>query len=150
MDHLQIELLYCRYGWSVPKISSAINMPETYVQSVIKDHQLVQGANLPAPTEVEGQDRATGQALTIQGLKDDEVRKQAMLAPLVAVTEMRLLDKLSRAIEQVDETEPDAHVKLANMVKSFKQLTQDAVTSKVVEDSNGKAAVAVQVITQIM
>lgn len=150
MDHLQIELLYCRYGWSVEKIASAVNKPETYVKSVIKDHHLEQGEPVPAQVRVEGQDRATGQALAIQNLKDDEVSKQAMLAPLVAITEMRLLDKLARAIEGVDENEPDAHVKLANMVKSFKQLTQDTVTSKVVEDSNGKPAVAVQVITQIM
>ena len=151
MDHLQIELLYCQYGWSASQIATALNKQESYVQLVIKEHAWVQGdkatggetAMLPV-----GPDQG-GQAHAIQALKDREVHKQSMLAPLVAVTEISLLSKLAEAIDHVDTTESDAHIKLANLVKSFKQFTQDSVTSKVVDDTNGKPGIAIQVITQI-
>ena len=151
MDHLQIELLYCQYGWSASQIATALNKQESYVQLVIKEHAWTQGekaagnetAMLPVSPDQDGQ------ALAIQALKDREVHKQSMLAPLVAVTEISLLSKLAEAIDHVDTTESDAHVKLANLVKSFKQFTQDSVTSKVVDDTNGKPGIAIQVITQI-
>lgn len=154
MDHLQIELLYCQYGWSATQIATALNKQESYVQLVIKEHAWTRGekavgdetAMLPV-----GPDQG-GQALAIQALqalKDREVHKQSMLAPLVAVTEISLLSKLAEAIDHVDTTESDAHIKLANLVKSFKQFTQDSVTSKVVDDTNGKPGIAIQVITQI-
>ena len=151
MDHLQIELLYCQYGWSASQIATALNKQESYVQLVIKEHAWNRGekaagdetAMLPVSPDQDGQ------ALAIQALKDREVHKQSMLAPLVAVTEISLLSKLAEAIDHVDTTESDAHVKLANLVKSFKQFTQDSVTSKVVDDTNGKPGIAIQVITQI-
>ena len=151
MDHLQIELLYCQYGWSATQIATALNKQESYVQLVIKEHAWNRGekaagnetAMLPVSPDQDGQ------ALAIQALKDREVHKQSMLAPLVAVTEISLLSKLAEAIDHVDTTESDAHIKLANLVKSFKQFTQDSVTSKVVDDTNGKPGIAVQVITQI-
>ena len=151
MDHLQIELLYCQYGWSATQIATALNKQESYVQLVIKEHAWNRGekaagdetAMLPVSPDQDGQ------ALAIQALKDREVHKQSMLAPLVAVTEISLLIKLAEAIDHVDTTESDAHVKLANLVKSFKQFTQDSVTSKVVDDTNGKPGIAIQVITQI-
>ena len=151
MDHLQIELLYCQYGWSAAQIATALNKQESYVQLVIKEHAWTQGekaaSNETAMLPVHpGQG---GQALAIQTLKDREVHKQSMLAPLVAVTEISLLSKLAEAIDHVDTSESDAHIKLANLVKSFKQFTQDSVTSKVVDDTNGKPGIAIQVITQI-
>ena len=151
MDHLQIELLYCQYGWSAAQIATALNKQESYVQLVIKEHSWTQGekaaSNETAMLPV-GPDQG-GQALAIQTLKDREVHKQSMLAPLVAVTEISLLSKLAEAIDHVDTSESDAHIKLANLVKSFKQFTQDSVTSKVVDDTNGKPGIAIQVITQI-
>lgn len=154
MDHelIQIELLYCQYGWPIEKIASTIGQPVTYVSMAVKNNALVQGSAMPKKDDalVRAEDAPSGQAFAIQQLKDQEVDKQAMLAPLVAVTEIRLLGKLSSAISSVDSEDPDAHVKLANLVKSFKQLTQDSVTSKVIDDVNGKPGVAVQVITQIM
>lgn len=151
MDHLQIELLYCQYGWSAAQIAAALNKQESYVQLVIKEHSWTQGEKVTSDETTMmpvGPDQG-GQALAIQALKDREVHKQSMLAPLVAVTEISLLSKLAEAIEHVDTSESDAHIKLANLVKSFKQFTQDSVTSKVVDDSNGKPGIAVQVITQI-
>ena len=157
MDHLQIELLYCQYGWSAAQIATALNKQESYVQLVIKEHAWTQGekaaSNEAASNETAmlpvGPDQG-GQALAIQTLKDREVHKQFMLAPLVAVTEISLLSKLAEAIDHVDASESDAHIKLANLVKSFKQFTQDSVTSKVVDDTNGKPGIAIQVITQVV
>ena len=151
MDHLQIELLYCQYGWSATQIATALNKQESYVQLVIKEHAWTQGEKAASNETVMlpvGPDQG-GQALAIQTLKDREVHKQSMLAPLVAVTEISLLSKLAEAIDHVDTSESDAHIKLANLVKSFKQFTQDSVTSKVVDDTNGKPGIAIQVITQI-
>lgn len=154
MDHelIQIELLYCQYGWPIDKIATTIGQPITYVSMAIDKSGWVQGSAMPKKDDalVRADDAPSGQAFAIQQLKDKEVDKQAMLAPLVAITEIRLLGKLSTAISSVDSEDPDAHVKLANLVKSFKQLTQDSVTSKVIDDVNGKPGVAVQVITQIM
>ena len=151
MDHLQIELLYCQYGWSAAQIATALNKQESYVQLVIKEHSWTQGEKVTSDETTMmpvGPDQG-GQALAIQTLKDREVHKQSMLAPLVAVTEISLLSKLAEAIDHVDTSESDAHIKLANLVKSFKQFTQDSVTSKVVDDTNGKPGIAIQVITQI-
>ena len=151
MDHLQIELLYCQYGWSVTQIAAALNKPESYVQLVIKDNAWAQGETSKSDAVVAlpaGPDQ-NGQALAIQALKDREVHKQSMLAPLIAVTEISLLSKIAEAIDHTDTSESDAHIKLANLVKSFKQLTQDSVTSNIVDDTNGKPGIAIQVITQI-
>lgn len=151
MDHLQIELLYCQYGWSATQIAAALNKQESYVQLVIKEHAWTQGekaASNEAAMLPTGPGQG-GQALAIQTLKDREVHKQSMLAPLVAITEISLLSKLAEAIDRVDTAESDAHIKLANLVKSFKQFTQDSVTSNIVDDTNGKSGIAIQVITQI-
>ena len=151
MDHLQIELLYCRYGWSISKIASTLVQKETYIQQVINEYEWEQGTQAEENTslQINGEQTTNGQVLAIQALKDNEVHKQGMLAPLVAITEIQLLGKISDAISRIDTDESDAHIKLTNLVKSFKQLTQDSVTSKVVDDTNGKPGIAIQVITQI-
>lgn len=155
MDHLQIELLYRQYGWSAAQIATAINKQLSYVQLVIREHGWEQGdgnADTQSSTDISTQAQPTtnGQAVAIQALKDKEISKQTVLAPLIAVAEMSLLGKLSEAIDHVDVTESDSHIKLTNLVKAFKHLTQDSVTSKVVSDENNKPGIAIQVITQIV
>ena len=144
MESLQIQILYCQYGWSTAQIAAAINKAETYVLAVIKENSLVPGSNLPAV-----QDGANEQETQIQALKANEITKQTMLAPLQAVAEIALLAKLTEAIDHTDSTLDDAGVKLANLVKAYKQLTQDSVMTKAVNEANDKPGIAIQVITQI-
>lgn len=149
VEDLQIQLLYCQYGWLPSRIATAINKPETYIKKVIEENDW----KLPEKVEsnlvpIEGQDPSN---TAIQELKDNEVRKQAVLAPLVAIAEIALLGKITETIDHFDTTEDGAGVKLANLVKAFKAMQQDTVVTKVVNnEADAKPGIAIQVITQIV
>lgn len=158
MDTIQIQILYCHYGWSPAKIKEALNLPVTYIERVIAENAWIQGGKHAAPAPpappaaldslVSDLPATTCDGL-IQDLKDLEVQKQVVLAPLVAITEITLLNKIKEAIDLIEPDRLDAHTILSNLVKAFKQLTQDAVTTKVVNDAQDKPGIAIQVITQI-
>lgn len=151
MDYLQIQLLYCRYGWPVDQIASALNKPVTYVSKVIEENAWTLPEKAESSLVIAEGPTSDPSAHAIQELKDNEVHKQAILAPLVAVTEIALLNKLSEAIDFVDTTTEDAHIKLPNLVKAFKTMQQDSVVTKVVNnDADNKPGIAIQVITQIV
>ena len=149
MDHLQIQLLFCQYGWSSHKIAAAINKAESYVSMVIQENGWTPSVQSDLEViPVEGQDPNTA---AIQELKDNEVRKQTVLAPLVAIAEIALLGKLTEAIDHFDSIEDGSGVKLANLVKAFKTMQQDSVVTKVVNnEADNKPGIAIQVITQIV
>lgn len=151
MDYLQIQLLYCRYGWPVEHIASSLNKPVTYICKVIEENDWTPPTKEESSLVVAEGLTTDPNAHAIQELKDNEVHKQAILAPLVAVTEIALLNKLAEAIDFVDSTTEDAHVKLPNLVKAFKTMQQDSVVTKVVNnDADNKPGIAIQVITQIV
>lgn len=151
MDHLQIQLLHCRYGWTAAQIATAINRAESYVSMVIKENNWTPAEIVESNVVVAEGPSSDPSAALIQELKDNEVHKQATLAPLVAVTEIALLSKLAEAIDNVDTTLEDVHVKLPNLVKAFKAMQQDSVVTKVASgDENNKPGIAIQVITQIV
>lgn len=154
MDVLKIQLLYCQYGWPVTQIAKATSLAETYISAVIAEHGWEQGERQSAGVStaltpmVSEEVDPHGQA--IQVLKANEVKKQELLAPLIAITEMSILAKIAQAVEELNAAEdPSASVQLTNLVKAFKQLTQDSVTTKVVDDASDKPGIAIQVVTQI-
>lgn len=152
MDYLQIELLYCQYGWPAQKVARTLGIAETYVHAVIREHGYVQGeetAESSTDLVVSDGGEPSAHLQAIQSLKDKEVNKQALLAPLLAVTEIALVGAIRDVIAGINVEESDAHIKITNMVKAYKQLTQDSVTAKVVNEANDNPGIAIQVITQI-
>ena len=162
MHDLQIKLLYCQYGWDAARIAIAIAQAPTYVMQVIAERKWVQGT--PSDPYAAEPNSGAVQVIDSNGhtvpavsqtdqmvkrLQELEVVKQAELAPIYAVAEITLATKLAEAIEKVDTARDDAHVVLQGLAKSLKQMTQDTVSTKVVDGASEKAGVNIQVITQI-
>jgi cytolysin (calcineurin-like family phosphatase) len=162
MHDLQIKLLYCQYGWDTKRIAAAIGQAETYVKQVVAENKWKQGtpsdpyATEPDSSAVQVID-GSGNAVSpisqtdqmVKRLQELEVVKQAELAPIYAVAEITLATKLAEAIESVDTKRDDAHVVLQGLTKALKQMTQDTVSTKVVDGASEKTGVNIQVITQI-
>ena len=148
MDHIQIELLFCQYGWPISRIADVTGLPQTYITKVVEENKWSKGVAV-TNGDVQVIDGEDAQATAIKDLQGKEVAKQASLAPLVAVTEIALLSKLAETINYIEPDGEDAHIKIQNLVRAFKSLQQDSVVNKIIEETNTNPGIAVQVVTHI-
>ena len=140
---LQVKILYCQYGWDIPKIAATLKVSEAVVRIAIDAAKLTKSSTEIALVTPEAQQQYTD---TLLKLKAGEVTKQEQLAPLLAVVEIGLIQRI---MEQVvnPNLQPD-QIKI--LVDSYKKLTQDAVINAVVQDEKKNQGGGPQVAVQIL
>lgn len=138
MQNLQIKLLYEQYGWPAERIAELLGMSPSTIRLIIEEQQFVQLLAVRSVAETQTE---------IEALKSTEVSKQQHLTPVMTAIELSLFGKIME-ISKECETPHD----LANVVKAYKMLTQDAIVNAVVreEKASGKApTIAVQIINEV-
>jgi len=144
---MQVKMLYCEYGWDIPKIAATLRQSESLINVSVKHQGLTKkevDTNTPALLDIITQQTKISE--TTINLKAEELIKQAQLAPILAVIEVTLLQKILNEAIMANDT-----ATISELVRSFKKLTQDAVINTVVKDENqnaGKPTVAVQVVNK--
>lgn len=138
---LQIEMLYCQYGWDIPKIAAILQVNESVVRVAVEAKKLIK-RDVEEPTDavtlITKQQEASFGTVS---LKADEVTKQQQLAPMMAAIEITLLQKAMDMALKVRD--PDT---LTQVVNAYKKLTQNAVINTVVqEETKNNAAPSVMV-----
>ena len=134
---MQMKLLYCEYGWVVPKIAATLSCPESAVRLMIDQNKWIQ-KDLPATTDMAAND-------VLATIKSGEISKQQELAPFLAVIEVTLLNKVLEAARAVDDP-----ATLKVVIDSFKKLTQDAVINTIVENEKNGGGTAPTLAVQII
>lgn len=142
MDTVLIQLYVTQYGWTAKKIAEILKKPVSYVEQVIIEENLSPPDSLAIVQEADG-----GQ---VQTLKDAEVQKQAILAPLYVQAEALLLGRLIESLDSADLVNRiDSHDILRAHANTLQSLKQHAIVNKVIDDKNSGSGVTVNVIGMI-
>lgn len=148
MDYIRIQYLYCHCGWTVDRIASALSESATVIQMAIDKHGWKRNETANDVISLDEGDNLADK--TVEALRNNEIQKQHLIAPLAAVTEMALLSKLAQAISNVDAADPASINALNSLTKSFATLTANSVSANVASTQENNQGVHVQVVTQIM
>lgn len=143
---LQIELLYCQYGWDIPKIAALLQVGESVVRIAVEAKSLMkretETSQIGTLALVTKQQEASSGMVS---LKADEVTKQQQLAPMMAAIEITLLQKIMDTALKVKDPET-----LATVVNAYKKLTQNAVINAVVQDETKSGAATPSVMVNVV
>lgn len=157
MDNEQIKLLFINYEYAPEQIAELLGKPVSYVTKVLEEEQLIthkeeqQSISLMVNEEAIAEHSKFLQ-YNVQQLQVKEIKKQAAVAPLTAVTEILLISKIKTLAANIDELAPDAANQLSQLAKAFTTITQRHVTTTMATDqsqNDNKPAIAIQVVTQI-
>lgn len=158
MLDLKIKMLKNTYGYTNQQISELLEIPLSAVRIGVEseyEEEVPQATLVPADNAItpelvgqECEDGESGYATGIEALKAGEVSKQQETAPIMAMIELSLLERLKHTIECSEYITPE---QLCTLVDAFKKLTKDSVVNAVVkqEKSNVNAG-APQVVLQVM
>lgn len=129
MLDLQIKMLTEQYGWDKDRVAKFLDVSPSVVSISL------QSQNLPVHL---------GQ-VTIDELKGVELVKQSLLAPMQAIVESQLLEKIRLLIADAESS-----LDIKNLVAAFKDLTEHSVTHTLANvDKNAKPNIAIQVLNEI-
>ena len=80
-------------------------------------------------------------------MKANEVVKQLEIAPIAAIIELSLMQKLMEAVKELDGGNTG---QLASLVDTFKRLTRDSIINTVVKTDDKANANAPSVVVQML
>lgn len=144
----QIKLLYCHYGWSIKDIATTLELPTSAIKMYIEEMGLIKNdSSVELITTPENGALPVAYTNDLRSLKTGEVSKQLAIAPIIAIIELTLLQKVREAADSVDP----ANIKsLSEVVNTFKRLKEDSIINTIMQSDKSAGGNGPQVAVQVM
>lgn len=139
LQNLQIKLLYEQYSWTPEQIGSLLSLSPSIIRLTIEEQNYQQNQLIVSQEQTQQ---------SIERLKADEVNKQQHIVPIMAAIEISLFAKIMEMTKACDSPG-----EVAQIVKAYKSLTQDAVVNAVIREEktvgSKQPTIAVQIINEV-
>lgn len=131
-----IRLYYETYGMSVQAIAEMLDASVVVVEMAVKTYKMTQGSN---STDIAVID-PSGKVDTVQEVKDLEVAKQKLFAPMQARLEYAILTKTVEVVNELSSDRLDASKILKEAAQVLQSLGYNSVSNQLVRDNSAPNA----------